>query len=59
MIQKIIILDFATGKVYVCDYDPNCYEDAQDFISEDPHQLGIKESNCQYMVVDSLNIEIL
>lgn len=58
-IQKIIILDFRTGEVFVCNFDPNIYENASDFFESDyAKELGLDESNSQYMVVDKLSIQI-
>lgn len=57
--QKIIILDFRTTEVFVFDFDPNIYENASDFFEDDyAKELGLDESNSQYMVVDELNIQI-
>jgi hypothetical protein len=57
--EKIIILDFSTGEVHVFPYDEDLYEDASDFLENDIcKELGIRESDCQYMVVDQLNIQI-
>lgn len=58
-IEKIIILNFETTEVLVCDFDPNIYENASDFFEGDyAKELGLDESNCQYMVVNELNIQI-
>lgn len=58
MLQKIIILDFEVGKTYVCPFDKNVYEDGEHFIVKDPYELGIRETNCQWMIVDELEIKI-
>ena len=57
--QKIIILDFESGEVHVFPYDRFAYEDGEDFfeaINEYGYNFG--DSNCQWMIVDELNIEI-
>lgn len=57
--QKIIILCFSTAEVFVFPFDENIYEDAQDFFSsEECEELGIKETDCQYMVTNDLRIII-
>jgi hypothetical protein len=57
--KKIIILDFSTTKVHVFLYDENVWDNTEDFFDSDYCiEKGIKETNCQYMVVDDLNIQI-
>lgn len=53
-IKKIIILDYSTGEVYIKNYDPNIWEDSENFLLEH----GFKESDCHWMIVDKLNIVI-
>jgi hypothetical protein len=58
--MKIIILDFSTAETFVFDYDENIYKDTSDFFeSEGIKELQIRETDCQYMVVEELNIQIL
>ena len=54
--QKIIILDFETGDVHVFSYDQNIWDNPEDFITE--LDIYVSLSNCQWMVVDILNIQI-
>lgn len=57
--MKITILDFSTGEVFIFPYDENIYEDAQDFFdSEYCTERGITQSNCEYMVSDTLTLQI-
>jgi hypothetical protein len=57
--MKITILDFSTGEVFIFPYDENVYEDAQDFFdSEYCTDRGINLSNCEYMVSDTLTLQI-
>jgi hypothetical protein len=56
MIKKIIILDFGESKVLVYDYDENIWESPEDMTDENGNY--ILDSNCQWMVVDELNIKI-
>jgi hypothetical protein len=58
--MKIIILDFSTAEVHVFPYDKNVWSDPEDFI-EDMNENGpvaLSLSNCQYMIVDNLQIQI-
>jgi len=58
--MKIIILDFSTAETYVFDYDENIYDDTSDFFeSEGVKELQIRETDCQYMVVEELNLRII
>jgi len=57
--MKIIILEFSTTEVFVFPYDENIYDNAEDFFdSAYCTEKGIRETNCQYMVLDNLNIQI-
>ncbi len=57
--MKITILDFSTGEVFIFPYDENIYEDAQDFFdSPYAEEFGLQESNCQYMVSETLTLQI-
>lgn len=61
--QKIIVLDFTTSKVFVGDYDRNIYEDGEEWIIEMADngvlEPNVSPRNCQWMIVNSLSIEIL
>lgn len=54
--KKIIILDFGEANVLIYDYDENVWESPEDMTDEDGNY--ILDSNCQWMVVDELNIKI-
>ncbi len=58
--KKIIILDFESGEVHVFNYDSNIFEDFSDFVIviNEEHDLNLREKNCQWMIVDDLNIQI-
>lgn len=52
-LQKIIVLDFEKGEVFVYDYNKNTTNE------ETPLEgLDHNESNCQWMIVDKLKINI-
>lgn len=54
--KKIIILDFSTAEVHVYPYDESIWEDCIEFIESE--EIGLNSNNCQWMVVDELNIQI-
>lgn len=54
--SKIIILDFTRGEVVVYDYDLNIWGDAIEFLESE--EIGLNSNNCQWMIVDKLNIRI-
>jgi hypothetical protein len=58
--KKIIILDFSTAEVHVFPYDENVWTDAEDFITDENENgsIALSLSNCQWMIVDDLNIQI-
>ena len=57
--MKITILDFSTGEVFIFPFDENIYEDAQDFFdSAYAEEHGLREGECQYMVSDTLTLQI-
>ena len=60
MKKKIIILDFATTETHVFDYDEGTFEDFYDFIEavNEEFDLHLSESNCEWMIVKELNIQI-
>lgn len=55
-IKKIIILCSSTQEVLVYEYDMNMWEDVEHFLTSEEIDLDI--NNCQWMVVDELNIKI-
>jgi len=57
--MKIIILDFSTTETHVFPYDENIYDNSEDFFdSAYCKELGIRERDCQYMVVEDLTLQI-
>ena len=58
--KKIIILDFSTAEVHVFPYDKNIWDDGEDFIEDENENgdIALSLSNCQWMIVDDLKIEI-
>ena len=58
--KKIIILDFSTAEVHVFPYDENVWDDGKDFIEDENENgdIALSLSNCQWMIVDDLKIEI-
>jgi hypothetical protein len=58
--KKIIILDFSTAEVHVFPYDDNVWSDGEDFITDENENgsIALSLSNCQFMIVDDLNIQI-
>lgn len=61
--MKVIVLDFNTGNVCVLDFDSSKYdsEDIATFFDDTnkKHKTHFKESECQWMIVDKLTIEII
>lgn len=60
--KKIIILDFATAVVHVFTFDENIYSsgaivDFFDAMNEEG-DYGLKESQCEWMIVQELKLEI-
>ena len=55
-IKKIIILCSSTEEVLVYEYDENVWENVEQFLTCDEIDLDI--NNCQWMVVNDLNIQI-
>lgn len=56
MNKKIIILCSSTQEVLIYDYNENVWEDVEDFLTSEEIDLDV--NNCQWMVVDELNIQI-
>lgn len=57
--MKIIILDFSTSEVAVYNYDEGRFDNAEDWFEDnDSNFNNHKESECQYMIVEELNIKI-
>ena len=52
--KKIIILDFSDNQVYIKEYDENIWSNAEEFLSE----TGFNETNCQWMVVNKLILNV-
>lgn len=58
--KKIIILDFSAAEVHVFPYDDNIWDDGEDFIVglDEDKRLELRIQDCQWMIVDDLNIQI-
>lgn len=54
--KKLIVLDFLENKVFIYNYDENIWKSPEDFSDENDNL--VIHSNCYYMVVDKVNIEI-
>jgi hypothetical protein len=54
--KKLVVLDHGEQTVTVYPYDENVWGSPEDFTDEDGHY--VLDSNCQWMVVDDLNIKI-
>ena len=49
--EKIIILDFSTGEVFILNYSG---DNAEDWLKDN----GFNPDNCQWMIVDTLKLTI-
>jgi len=60
--KKIIILDFSTAEVHIFPFDENIYsnDDIINFFNDmnEEGDYNFKESQCQWMIVDELKLEI-
>ena len=56
-IKKLVVLDHGEQSVTVYNYDENIWETPEDFTDENGNY--VLDSNCQWMVVDDLNIKIV
>ena len=54
--KKLIVLDHGESKVHIYNYDENIWESPEDFTDEDG--IYLLDSNCEWMLVDKLNIKI-
>ena len=61
--KKIIVLDSNSGKSYVFDFDVDSFNfsNMQEFFDEVhmAYGLGLIMKDCQWMITDKINIEIL
>lgn len=56
--MKIVVLDFQTAEVLIFNYSPN-FGDAEEYMYELEKDESIsKVSDCQWMVVDELKLQI-
>lgn len=56
--MKIVVLDFQTAEVLIFNYSPDC-EDAEEYMYELEEEGSISQvSDCQWMVVDELKLQI-
>lgn len=57
--KKIIILEFNKGEVHVFPYDESLYGDYEEFyVAMIEEGYDFKDSYCDCMIVDDLNIQI-
>jgi len=54
--KKLVVLDYYDGTVTVYPYDENIWESPEDYTDEKGNY--ILDSNCNWMVVENLNIKI-
>ena len=55
--EKIVILEFHTGQVYILDYDSSIYEDPEDFfLTKEMEDFNIVM--CEYMIVLENELQI-
>jgi hypothetical protein len=52
--KKIIILDFSDNQVYIKNYIEDLWNNPEEFLSEN----GFDETNCQWIVVNKLILNI-
>ena len=52
--KKIIILDFSDNQVYIKDYNINMWSNVEEFLDN----TGFNETNCQWMVVNKLILNV-
>lgn len=55
--HKIVILDYQSGQVFVLDYDPNIYDDAEEFFATE-EMSNFSYSDCHYMTVMAKDLQI-
>ena len=55
--KKLVVLDYGEKTVAVYPYDENVWDSPEDFTDKDGNY--VLDSNCEWMVVDDLNIKIL
>ena len=55
-IKKLVVLDHGEQSVTVYNYDENIWESPEDFTDE--NGIYVLDSNCQWIVVEELNIKI-
>lgn len=57
--KKIIILSYDSGTVYVFDYLQDELDDTASFFDTPlAQEYALRASNCEWMIVDTLNIHI-
>lgn len=61
--KKIIILDLSTTSVHVFNYDSNIFDanvivDFFDYINNNYEDINLKESQCSWMIVDTVDIKV-
>lgn len=56
--EKIVILNYQTGQVYILDYDSNLFESPEDFFALE-EMSSIPLNDCHYMVVIAEELQLL
>lgn len=55
--KTIIVLDFSTCMVHTFKYDRRKYKSEDDFFDKNHLEYGFKQNQCEWMIVDNLEIE--
>lgn len=55
--EKIVILDFQSGDLYILDYDSNIYDEPEDFFATEEME-DISINVCEYMIVSAEEFNI-
>ena len=54
--KKLIVLDYESEEIWVYNYDPQVYEEPEEF--RDEYGDYVITDNCHFMIVDQLNLKI-
>ena len=59
--KKVIIIDTITLQVYVAPYDENTFSDFADYLIDfnKKYRLNVSYDNCQWQVINELNLTVL
>ncbi len=59
--EKVVVLDYATGNVYVFPFPQKFKDDPDEYVFievEERYGIELKEETTEYMIVEDLNIQI-